>query len=161
MILGYKAMYFSGLWKRISKWPQPNRVAYCVYRHLGATDETKAEVYKETSVSHFRWAILENSTEEDVRTLALAKEDADEDRREFADRILAKAQYKKDLGPFVFDPLVTERNTLNDKVNVIGKAILRLDQRAQDFQNDVVQMARIARWLLGLALGGVLLSLDF
>ncbi len=77
---------FSKLWKLSSKWPIGPNVPYCVYRYMGAVDQTKAEIYGACGVTILRRAILENCDERDWLTLALGAKDADDRCREVAYR---------------------------------------------------------------------------
>lgn len=94
--------HFGQLWTLISKWPKgTGNLQDAVYRYIGATDDTKAEIYRTCEEPVWRRAILENCNEDDIQTLELGMKDADEgcrelayekfNAREFMTRIMAKA----------------------------------------------------------------------
>jgi hypothetical protein len=55
--------HFDKLWELASKWPAADvefGIRYWVYRHIGAGDKTKAEVYRACKLPALRRAILQN-----------------------------------------------------------------------------------------------------
>ena len=77
--------HFSQLWKLISKWPKgTGNLQDGVYRCIGASDETKAEIYQGCDVPVWRQPILLNCESHDTRTIGLGMQDQDERCRELA-----------------------------------------------------------------------------
>jgi hypothetical protein len=77
--------HFSQLWKLISKWPGgTGNLQAGVYRHIGAPDETKAEIYQSCDEPVWREVILINSDRRDTQTIKLGMHDPNEHCRELA-----------------------------------------------------------------------------
>jgi hypothetical protein len=75
----------ASLWKLISQWPKGNEdLQGLVYRHLGAPDETKAQIYQACDVPALKHAILLGCGTDDRQTIALGMKDVDDLCRELA-----------------------------------------------------------------------------
>src|SRR5262249_37936422 len=77
--------HFSRLWMLISRWPEgTGNLQSVVYRYIGAPDETKAEIYRTCPIPVWRQCILENCHEDDIQTMELGMQDANDQCRELA-----------------------------------------------------------------------------
>ena len=97
--------HWSKLWKLASKWSPESGIPYGVYKHVGADDDTKAEIYKTCKKPILRYAILENCDgSKDERTIKLALSDENESTL-FNPRALACAKVVR-LRPFTLEALL-------------------------------------------------------
>jgi hypothetical protein len=83
--MGSTSVHVSRLWMLISKWPEgTGNLQFLVYRYVGAPDETKAEIYRTCATPVWRQAILENCDEDDLQTIELGTQDANDLCRQIA-----------------------------------------------------------------------------
>ncbi|MCI0410958.1 MAG: hypothetical protein L0191_20750 [Acidobacteria bacterium] len=156
-------LFLDALWELASKWPEETAIQPLVYRHVPASDETKARTYRTCKEPFWRHYILENCDARDTQTIQLGMKDADETCRDIAEEARSRERYnwvdvpegrtigevKKKPAPKDPEELFGEEgrlgNFIEDKLDFIGKSLLSLDQgRSKSFQRLEVYLIIIA-----------------